>query len=298
MKLGLISVLTCAAIADAQCLPVDQSSVTAGVLAAIVPAFRAVPADRHMVWAPAPGVTRWLRAAELRRLAAREGVIAEVGTGVCLQRKTIVLSEEQVTRALRERLPSDAGLQIIDYCRLPLMSGRLQFDASPAVSLAGENRLLHWKGKVVGKDGRTAPFWATVRLQIQRRVIRAARAIPARSILVGEDVMETIESSAILPRGSSPALSDLVGKETSRPIDVQQLIRSADLRVPQLVRIGQTVRVMVESGRTLLGLDARALSGGFKGDLLLVKNGVSGRTFKAEVTGPGTARVRVETKSK
>src|SRR5512137_2914646 len=113
MKIGLISVLMCAAGAGAQCLPVDQSSVTAGVLASVVPAFSALPSDRHMVWAPAPGLVRWLRTAELQRLAAREGVIAEVVSGVCLQRKTVVFSQEQVTHALRERLPSDAGLQVV-----------------------------------------------------------------------------------------------------------------------------------------------------------------------------------------
>jgi flagella basal body P-ring formation protein FlgA len=179
-----------------------------------------------------------------------------------------------------------------------MTSGRLRFDTRPAVPLAGEKRSLRWKGKVIGEDGRTSPFWATVQLQIQRRVIRAVRAIPARSILAGEDVKETMEPFTFLPSDPSPDMSDLIGKETSRPIEAQQLIRSADLRVPQLVRVGQTVRVMVQSGQALLGLNARALNGGLKGDLLLVKNDLSGKTFKAEVTGPGTAMVRVETKAK
>lgn len=298
MKLSLISVLTFTITTGAQCLPVDQSSVTAGVLASAVPAFRSVPADRHLVWAPAPGLIRWLRVAELQRLAAREGVIVEAAASICLQRKTAVFSEEQVTRALRERLPSDAGLQIIEYCRLPMMSGRLRFEAIPAAPPKGEQQVIRWKGAVVGEDGRTAPFWATVRLQMRRRVIRAARVIPARSILVEEDVLETIEPLTSFQRDPSPPLSELVGKETTREIGAQQLIRPADLRTPQLVRIGQSVRVLVESGRTRLGLDARALGSGFKGDVLLVRNDVSGRTFKAEITGPGTARVRVETKSK
>ena len=65
-----------------------------------------------------------------------------------------------------------------------------------------------------------------------------------------------------------------------------------------MVRKGQTVRVTVESGHALLGLDARALNGGNKGDRLLIKNDESGKLFRAEITGPGKAVVRMEVQPK
>ena|SRR5450759_3203010 len=120
MKLALSIILVCAVKADVGCLLVDQSSVTAGELAAAIPEFRAIAANRHLVWAPAPGLTRWLRAVELHQMAAREGVTVAAGLSVCLQRRTIVFSEEQVLSALRERLPTGSEIRIVDYCRLPM----------------------------------------------------------------------------------------------------------------------------------------------------------------------------------
>ena len=204
----------------------------------------------------------------------------------------MVFSEDQVAAALRERIPVDSELRVLDYCRLPLMSGRLRFDTKPTAGPASENNQVLWKGTVVGDDQRTVPFWATVQVRINRQVIRATRPIPANSILSSEDLTQDAEQSSTIETSQMLRISDLVGKETVRSIDPKQAIRLSWLRVPPLVRKGQTVRVVVESGKTVLALDARALNGGNQGDTVLIKNDENGRTFRAEITGPGKASVR------
>ena len=294
MKLAMFAILTCVAGAANPCLVVDRSSVTAGDLATVIPEFLTISASRHIVWAPAPGLTRWLRAPELRTIAARDAVAVAADTSVCLQRRTVVFSEEQIIVALRERLPQGAAIRIVDFCRLPTMSGRLRFGARPAVLPTGDGQTLLWKGAVVDDDRRTATFWASFQVRITRRVVRAARLIPAKAILTQEDLVEEIEESGVVDAHPTPDLSGLLGKEAGRRIAPRQLIDPRWLRTPQLISKGQTVRVVVESGQALLGLDARALTSGNRGDTLLFLNDGGGKKFRAEVTGPGKAVVRME----
>ena len=298
MKLALLAVLAWVVLAEAPCVLVNQSSVTAGDLAAAIPEFRAIAADRHLVWAPAPGLTRWLRAAELRAIAARESVAVATGSTVCLQRRTVVISEEQVVDALRERLPAGSEIRIVDYCRLPMMPGRLRFEVRPAALPASENPTLHWRGALVGPDRRSTPFWASVQVRIKRRIVRAARSIPAGAVLTTEDLTDATEQSSVFESGPLPDLPSIVGKETLRSIATNQLIRLSWLRAPQLINKGQTVRVTVESGKAVLGFDARAMTSGSKGDTLVFLNEGVGKKFRAEVAGPGKAIVRMEIQSK
>lgn len=293
MKLALVISLACSVWAESRCVVVDHSSVTAGDLAAAIPAFGVISVNRHLVWAPAPGLTRWLKPDELQKLAASAGETVSTAAAICVQRKSVVFTEAQVVAALEERLPVGSEVRVLDYCRLPMMSGQIRFETRPSVRPSGEKQRLHWKGSVVGDDRRTAPFWATVQVRVKRRAVRATRQIPVNAILCRDDLLEATEDASTVEAGPSPSLSELVGKETTRKIEPQQLIKSSWLRVPQLIRRGQTVRVMVESGQAKLGLDARALSGGNRGDTLMVKNDENGRTLRAEVTGPGEAAIRL-----
>lgn len=298
MKLVLVAIVAYSVRAEVGCVLVDQASVTAGDLAVAVPEFRAVASNRHLLWAPAPGLTRWLRSSDLQRIAAKEGVAVAAGASTCVQRRATVLSEDQVVSALLERLPAGSQVHVVDYCRLPMVSGQLRFEARPATLSASRNAPLYWRGTVIGSDRRTTPFWASVQIQTKRHIVRASRPIGAETILTEDDLTVAVEQSTMFETSRSPDLADLVGKETSRKIDAHQVIQSSWLRTPPLIRKGQSVRVMVESGLAVLALTAHALSGGKKGDVLLMKNDESGRTFRAEVVGPGKAAVRMEVQSK
>ena len=294
MRLAILLFLGSSASAQAACVIVDRSSVTAGDLASVLPEFRLIRADRRLLWAPVPGLTRLLTGPEVQQLAAKESLTVPPGTTVCLQRRTVLFSEEQVVAALRERLPAGAELRLVDYCRLPVMPGRLRFASRPLIRNAGGRPELHWKGTVIDDDQRTAPFWAVVQVLISRQVVRAVRPIPVNTLLSGDDVAESVEQSSLVDDVPPLRLADLVGKEARRPIDAKQVIQLAWLREPLLIRKGQAVRVMVESGQTRLGLDGRALNGGNLGATLLVKSDENGRMFRAQVTGPGMVAVRME----
>ncbi|HEY3441825.1 MAG TPA: flagellar basal body P-ring formation chaperone FlgA [Paludibaculum sp.] len=151
---------------------------------------------------------------------------------------------------------------------------------------------------MIDDEQRTAPFWAMVQVVISRPVVRAVRLIPVNALVSSEDLAEAVEQSSLLDATPPLRLADLVGKEARRRIDAKQVIQPTWIREPRLIRKGQAVRVLVESGQARVGLDGRALNSGSFGETLLVKNDENGRMFRAEVTGPGTVVVRMEAKAR
>lgn len=297
MKIGVIAVLAFSLRGDGSCLVVSRSSVTAGELAGAYREFGAIPADRHILWAPVPGLTRWVRSAELGQLAARSGVNLSPMGDLCVQRKTAVFSEEQVVAALREQLPARAQIRVVDYLKLPVMSGRLAFERRAAARWGKADQALHWRGRVLDEDRRSVPFWALVQIQFERRVVRASRAIAANAVLTADDLSEVVERLSQVDTAPSATREEMIGREVSRRVNRDEVLNPAWLRPVPLVRSGQPVRVVAESGHARLGVDAHALASGHLGDTVLLRNDASGRTFRASVSGPGTAVVRMEIRS-
>ncbi|MGI8743257.1 MAG: flagella basal body P-ring formation protein FlgA [Bryobacteraceae bacterium] len=60
---------------------------------------------------------------------------------------------------------------------------------------------------------------------------------------------------------------------------------------PRVVTAGDVVQVSAVSGQAQITFDAKAQSGGRKGDSILVKNPSNGRTFRATVTDKGKVEV-------
>src|SRR5208282_472496 len=70
------------------CLPLEGDRILARDLAAATPAFALWPPETELGYAPAPGLRRVLRAAELRRLASRQGLDGGAMADVCVERPT------------------------------------------------------------------------------------------------------------------------------------------------------------------------------------------------------------------
>ncbi len=60
---------------------------------------------------------------------------------------------------------------------------------------------------------------------------------------------------------------------------------------PNDVEVGDTVIVEVHSGAATLRLEAKAESGGRRGDMISLRNADGGKMFRAKVDGKGKALV-------
>jgi len=85
----------------------------------------------------------------------------------------------------------------------------------------------------------------------------------------------------------------LVNMELVRDLPPNTPLKTYDLKNAVLIKRGQTVTVTASEGASyLITVKAEALQDGAFGESIRLKNTESSRSLSAEVTGPGTAKIR------
>ncbi|GEM_PF-388572 len=285
--------------ANDACIHVESTQVLASHLASRIPAFSGIPADTIIGYAPAPGLTRWWRGTELRRLAQRHGVDPGELAASCVERLARVVEQSEVSDALRQALPPGAQLEIADYCRMPVPAGKLVFELSGLARPAApsSNSVLMWRGRLVYEQRRSVPFWASVRIAAERTGYYAARAVPAGKALETQDL--TLETRSVSIFASEPEGSPdrLIGREVRRAIPAGAPLTQDLCAQPRDIMPGDTVSVVIQSGAARLSVEGRAAAGGRRGDEILIENRQNGKKFKATVEGKGRAAVNMENRN-
>lgn len=276
--------------ASAGCLAVEGERLLASDLALAVPAFRALPADTVLGWAPAPGARRLLGAAELARLAARHGLKVAEAPAVCIERAMAPLSPERLLEALGRAVGrEDARIELVDYPRRAVPRGELEFDRAQLAAPSGGIAL--WRGRLRYDGGRSLPVWARVRITAPgRRVVATENLAPGRPV---QPSQVRLEEGEWFPFGEPPLadLEEAVGRLPRRWIPAGSVLLARLLAAPREVERGEEILVEVASGGAQLRFRARAETGGRSGDTIVVRNPVNGRRVAARVQGPGKAVV-------
>src|SRR5258706_11714848 len=96
------------------CFPIDGDHIVMGDLARAIPALAQSDPNESIGFAPAPGAQRRFSPGELSRIAARKGVTT-TSEPVCFERKLQDITHHQILTALRESLPREVELELIDF---------------------------------------------------------------------------------------------------------------------------------------------------------------------------------------
>jgi flagella basal body P-ring formation protein FlgA len=293
LPLLFLPVALCAA--DA-CVEVDAPRVLASHLAVSVPAFAALAPDTVLGYTPAPGLRRWWRGAQLRQIILRGAADPGPLQDLCVERPTRQVSETDLLAALRQVLPAGATLELLDFCHMPVPTGKLTFqlrDLGRPVTSSPDTRLL-WRGRLVYDDTRSMPVWANVRIAVDQDGYFAARDIAQGKVIEAADIVrQTRRESIFAPLPAADAAA-LVGREARRLIGAGTALEISALSEPREVLAGEAVHVHVKSGTAQLAFDAKAATGGRRGESILVVNLQNQKRFKAIVDGRGSAVLDLE----
>jgi flagella basal body P-ring formation protein FlgA len=279
-----------------RCLLVDSNRILVSHISGALPVLAQLSGDTVLGYAPAPGLTRWWKGAQLRGLALRHGVDPGAVPDICVQRPAHTFTRDEVTEPLRALLPVGSRLEVVDYCRLPVPKGRLAF------TLQGLSRppsprpdtLLTWRGRVIFDEHRSVPFWASVRATVVREGFYAARLIAQGKLVELDDLKRESRLEQVFSVSPESDVALLVGREAHRSIPAGTAVTGAMLSAPREVFAGDAVEVRVTSGAARLTIDAKAITGGRAGDEVLVVNRQTGKRFKATVDGKSSAVVELE----
>jgi flagella basal body P-ring formation protein FlgA len=290
-----------AVLSRAACLPVESDRVLARDIAAAVPEFAKISPDELITYAPLPGVKRLLTRGELVRIGRRLGMEISAGPDLCVEYPTAPLDREMLMAALRHGLArTDAEIDLIDSSQYAAPSGTLVFPReglSVFSKLTAESPVI-WRGYVSFAGTKRFPIWARVRLAVRSEQLVAAMAIRAGETLRAEQVRtETVKQFAFLDQ-PAVTLDAAIGRVARRTIAAGSAITSEVLQAPNAVNRGDEVAVRVTAGVTQLSLAVRAESSGGIGDVVYLKNPVSGKLFRGVVEGKDQVSVTAPSEEK
>ncbi len=295
MKLAFILVI-CAALSAGECISVAADKIVVRDLASAVPLFGSLDAETVIGFAPLPGVQRILSSRELLALARQQGLEAESTLpSVCVQRAVQSLEGAKLEAALMNALGiPDAHLELLGFSNQGVPAGRLEF------SIGGLNKPpagspqtpVIWRGRLIYDAGRSLAVWAKVRITVQRSTVIAIEHIQAGAVIRREQVKARDAIEFPFSGAFVDSISRVVGRVARQNILAGQRISPALLAEPSSVLPGERVHVQVVDGLALLSLEAVAQSAGSKGDVILMHNPATGKSFRGVVEDKGKVVVR------
>lgn len=143
--------------------------------------------------------------------------------------------------------------------------------------------------KVKGQTCRT--LTVTVDTRIYRRVLVASRVI-RRGELLGENLLEQEERDiTLLKDGCYTEIDQVKGMQARRPMNAGDIFTRQHSESVPLVRQGDAVELVVDSGNMQLSTQGVALQDGGAGVRIRVKNQESGKILHGEVLAAGIVRM-------
>ncbi len=290
----LALLLVCLVQAGGTCIVIHGDRITAGDLAAALPAFAALAPSEPLAYAPEPPVTRTLNLAELRRLAARHGLPGNGLHEVCLARETRLLTAAEILTALRAAPGlNGARIELVDFLHAPVPPGRLELAPTGVVlpPPSDPSRPILWRGRIRYSSTRTATFWVRFRALVRRRQVVATTEIRSGApIALAQLRVEEAEVSPFAPPVCE-AIDCAAGKIPWRTFHAREVIRPEMVRAAPAIARGDMVTVEVKSGQATVKATARAETGGVAGRRVTLINEATQKRFSAIVTGPRQARI-------
>lgn len=284
-RLAFLFMLLAAPAAGA-CIPVTGDRILGRDLARADARFSALPATLTIAYAPSPATQRIFASAELLRIARANGITVTNPDEICFEVPMQPITEEEALLAMRRSLPPGAALNIVEMQKTGVPAGEIEFPVAGLEPAApGAQGVQLWRGFVRYTPTRKAQIWARVSARKTCTPVIASRDLPPNVPISAADLRTETRT---MPLDNSPialSVTDVLGYLPRRPIKAGEPIPLAILEQPVRIHRGQPVKVEVRSGRTRLMLDAIAERDGRDGELVELRNPLSGRTFKARLAG-------------
>jgi flagella basal body P-ring formation protein FlgA len=271
------------------CLAVSPGSdhILVRDLAPAFPSLESAAPETPVALAPAPGVARVFRVAELRSLAVRLNVPAAPEREICVARPAAPPDPARLLAAMRKEMPQ-AAIEILEFSRQPAPEGEIEFPARQLRRGAGG---VLWLGYVHYGGSHRFTIWARVKVLVAVERVLAVGDLPSGQPIAAAQL--TTETRQEFP-GSEPfarSIDQVAGKWPRLPIRAGTAIRTDLLENPREILRGETVRVEVRDGGAHLEMEATAEASGASGEIIAVRNPISKRRFQARVEGKGRVSV-------
>lgn len=133
--------------------------------------------------------------------------------------------------------------------------------------------------------------YVPVRIYEYVGVLVARHALPRGSYLQQSDVITSRKDISRLHNGYFTNVDDISDMVTKRSLRKGRILTPGIISPPKLVKKGESITILAQSGSLTIRVKGRALMDGKKGDRIRVKNVRSKRDLQATVISSGTVQV-------
>jgi flagella basal body P-ring formation protein FlgA len=275
----------------AACHALEADAIYGRDLAALVPAFAAIPPGAQVGHAPVPGMERVFAPPELRRLAREYGIAPAVFlSNVCFVWPVEALTASGIEEALGKTLAGrDPRIEVIAWSLALAPRGELVFPVSGLNAQSDKPAL--WKGFVVYGEAKHFSVWASVRISIGE-----THLVLDSPLRVGEEADNThVHAEAYRgPLLREQALTDLTQLShvvARRDLPSGVTLLQSMFEPPLEVERGELITVSVENGAAHIETQGLARQAGRLGEIISVINPKTGRAYRARVEGKSSVTV-------
>jgi flagella basal body P-ring formation protein FlgA len=136
-----------------------------------------------------------------------------------------------------------------------------------------------------------ARLWVKADLRIFEEVVVSSQPLVSNEIVTGKDVRLERRDVSTLNARPFYRLDDVVGQQVTRAISVNETLTQRNLNRPTLMRRGNAVMLVYETGGLRVEMPGTAEENGRAGELIQVKNPSSGKLLRGRVLDGRTVRI-------
>ncbi len=252
---------------------------------------------------PQPGQTRLVSIdyvrIRLRQAGVDTGALIYKGPqDVRIARRAATLPVRRIQRAvetaIRTRMPwknEDVGISRITFDEtIALSTGKLSYRIVP-------NRNEDYLGRTMLAlhlfvDGEPArKLWVNATISVMADVVTVNRPLGKHQHIELSHLSVERRDLARMPSDTVSRIEDALGNRTTRMIYPNTVLQSSMIALPPLVKRGDIVKIVANSGPMTISVTGMVKQQGRKGEMVRVVNTDSKRIVTARVIGPGSVVV-------
>jgi flagella basal body P-ring formation protein FlgA len=275
----------------ASCHALTAERIYGRDIAAAMPALTGLPPDLAVGYAPAPGMERVFRPAELRQLARAQHLMAPaVMDNICFGWPLAVIPPAQMQQSMEKTLTGrNPQVEIVEQSLAPAPPGELVFPLAGLSAVSDKPAI--WKGYVLYAGNRRFSTWAQVRVTIREAHLVTTTALPTGETVTLAELRTELYEGAPLRQQALFDPSQMAGMVTRWNIPAGAVLVAEMFEVRKDVERGDLVTVLVVNGAAHIETQGIAGQAGRRGDVIVVRNPKTGSLYRARVQEKGTVLV-------
>ncbi|HED36016.1 MAG TPA: flagellar basal body P-ring formation protein FlgA [Gammaproteobacteria bacterium] len=206
-------------------------------------------------------------------------------------------NHQQIIQTSREFL--DANIDASRYARVEIKMGhldpRLRLTQCPnplTASLAAGSRFAGKTTVHINCSGNTPwTVFLSAHISLYANIIKTAQPLSRGHILQKSDLMVNEEDLGRLKYGFFTDPQNLIGKQLTRRLKQNSIIRANYIKSPTLVKRGELVSIIAENSGYSVRMTGTAMMDGARGDRIRVKNLSSKRIIEGIVKKSGVVSI-------